>query len=578
MPINNRDIARIFNHVADLLEIGASNPFRVRAYRNAARTIEDQPQSLATMLEAGADLAELPGIGRDLAKKIAEIIRTGSLGMLQELEQEVPGALAELLHVAQLGPKRAAALHRKLGIDNLADLAAAARKHKLRDLEGFGERLETTILADLQRRAGQEVRIKLAAAEEVAEPLRDYLAGIEGVEKVAVAGSFRRRRETVGDLDILVTCAPKSPVMARFTAWEDVAAVLARGETKSSVRLRDGLQVDLRVVKQESYGAALHYFTGSKEHNIAVRKMAVARGLKLNEYGVFTGGGEDGEGKRIAGASEEEVFAAVGLPFIEPELRENHGEIEAAQKGRLPKLLVQDDLRGDLHAHTEATDGHASLRGMVEAARRLGYSYLAITEHSQAVTVARGLNRKRLEKQLEEIDALSEEYAGFRILKGIEVDIREDGSLDLPDAVLGKLDLTVCSIHSKFNLSTEKQTERIIRAMDNPHFKILGHPTGRLINERAPYRLDMERLMQAALERGCFFELNAHPDRLDLNDHHCRMAKELGLKVALSTDAHSTRGLENIRYGVYQARRGWLEREDVLNTRQVAELLRLLKR
>ncbi len=577
MPIHNREIARIFNHIADLLEIRGSNPFRVRAYRNAARTIEDQPQSLASMLEEKADLTEIAGIGDDLAGKIAEIVETGSLTLLRKLEAEVPGKLSELLHVAQLGPKRIAALHRELGIDDLDDLAAAARAHKIRDLEGFGEKLEATILEDLERRAGREERIKLAAAEEVAEALRAFLAGVEGVEKVAVAGSFRRRRETVGDLDILVTCTAKSPVMAAFTGYEDVAEVLAKGATKSSVRLRDGLQVDLRVVEKESYGAALYYFTGSKEHNIAIRQIAVKRGLKLNEYGIFRDGDEGG-GKRIAGASEAEVFAAVGLPFIEPELRENRGEIEAAQKGKLPQLVVRDDLRGDLHAHTEATDGHASLRAMVEAARGLGYSYLAITEHSQAVTVARGLNRKRLEKQIAEIEALSDAYSGFRILKGIEVDILEDGSLDLPDAVLAKLDLTVCSIHSKFDLSAEQQTERIIRAMDNPHFKILGHPTGRLIGERDPYRVDMERLMRAAVERGCFFEVNAHPDRLDLNDHHCRMAKELGLKVAINTDAHSTRGLENIRFGVYQARRGWLERDDVINTRKVAELLKLLKR
>jgi DNA polymerase (family X) len=577
MPIHNREIARIFNHIADLLEIRGSNPFRVRAYRNAARTIEDQPQSLASMLEEKADLTEIAGIGDDLAGKIAEIVETGSLTLLRKLEAEVPGKLSELLHVAQLGPKRIAALHRELGIDDLDELAAAARAHKIRDLEGFGEKLEATILEDLERRAGREERIKLAAAEEVAEALRAFLAGVEGVEKVAVAGSFRRRRETVGDLDILVTCTAKSPVMAAFTGYEDVAEVLAKGATKSSVRLRDGLQVDLRVVEKESYGAALYYFTGSKEHNIAIRQIAVKRGLKLNEYGIFRDGDEGG-GKRIAGASEAEVFAAVGLPFIEPELRENRGEIEAAQKGKLPQLVVRDDLRGDLHAHTEATDGHASLRAMVEAARGLGYSYLAITEHSQAVTVARGLNRKRLEKQIAEIEALSDAYSGFRILKGIEVDILEDGSLDLPDAVLAKLDLTVCSIHSKFDLSAEQQTERIIRAMDNPHFKILGHPTGRLIGERDPYRVDMERLMRAAVERGCFFEVNAHPDRLDLNDHHCRMAKELGLKVAINTDAHSTRGLENIRFGVYQARRGWLERDDVINTRKVAELLRLLQR
>jgi DNA polymerase (family 10) len=576
MPIHNTDIARIFNKMADLLEISNANPFRVRAYRNAARTVNDQPQSLATMLEEGEDLSELPGIGDDLAGKIGEIVETGDLEMLKELEEKVPGELTDLLNIAQLGPKRVAALHRELGIDTLEDLAEAAKRHEIRELEGFGEKTEEKILQEIKRHAGVVVRTKLAEAEQVVGSLLEYLEGIDGVKQAVVAGSYRRRRETVGDLDILATCRHDSPVMDRFADYEDVEEVVAKGKTKSTVRLRGGLQVDLRVVPQVSYGAALHYFTGSKEHNIAVRKILAKKGLKLNEYGVFKG--EDDEEERIAGASEEEVFETADLPYIEPELRENRGEIEAAQKGKLPDLITLDDLRGDLHAHTTATDGRSTLKEMVEAARGLGYSYLAITDHSRAVSVARGFDRKRLEQQIEEIDKLTDEYSGFRILKGIEVDILEDGSLDLPDAVLEKLDLTVCSVHSKFELSTEKQTERIIRAMDNPHFKILGHPSGRLINEREAYRVDMEKIMEAALERGCFLELNAHPDRLDLTDHHCRMARELGLRVAISTDAHVTQGLKNMKYGVYQARRGWLTADEVINTRKVADLLRLLKR
>jgi DNA polymerase (family 10) len=576
MPIHNSDIARIFNRVADLLEIKAANPFRVRAYRNAARTVEDEPQSMASLLDEGKDLSELPGIGGDLADKIAEIVETGSLRMLAELEQEVPGPLAELLKVAQLGPKRVATLHKELGIDTLDDLTKAVEEKKIRELDGFGEKLEAKIRQELQRHREAKGRSKLAEAEEVVASLVDFLEGVGGVKRVTVAGSFRRRKETVGDLDLLATCKQGSPVIDRFAKYEDVAEVQARGKTRSTVRLRGGLQVDLRVVPEVSYGAALHYFTGSKEHNIALRKIAVKKGLKLNEYGVFKG--EDGDGKRIAGASEEEVFAMADLPYIEPELRENQGEIEAAREGKLPELIELDDIRGDLHAHTRATDGRATLKEMVEAARELGYSFLAITEHSQAVTVAKGLDRKRLEQQIEEIDRLTGDYSGFRILKGIEVDILEDGSLDLPDEVLAKLDLTVCSVHSKFDLSTEKQTERIIRAMDNPHFNILGHPSGRLINERDPYRVDMEKIMEAAKERGCFLELNAHPDRLDLTDHHCRMAREMGLKLAISTDAHSPRGLANMKYGIYQARRGWLSKDDVINTRKVADLLRLLTR
>lgn len=576
MPIHNADIARIFRQVADLLEIEGGNPFRIRAYRNAARTIKDQTQSVASMLDENRDLTELPGIGDDLAGKIAEIVETGHLRILKEMEKTTPENLTDLLQISGLGPKRVAALHEKLGIDNLQDLGEAARKKKIRSLKGFGKKLEQNILKEIERRTTDGTRTRLAEAEQIATPLRAYLGQVEGVKRVVVAGSFRRRRETVGDLDILATCKKGSPVMDRFTAYEDVAEVLSKGKTRSSIRLRGGLQVDLRVVPEASYGAALYYFTGSRDHNIAVRRIAAKNDLKINEYGVFRDDAEDKE--RIAGAGEEEVFATVELPFIEPELRENRGEIEAALEGSLPRLIVTDDIRGDLHAHTEATDGRSSLTDMVEAARSLGYSYLGITEHSQAVTVAGGLDRRRLEEQIEEIDRLTDRYSGFRIFKGIEVDILEDGSLDLPDAVLKKLDFTVGAVHSRFDLSSAKQTERIIRAMDNRHFNILAHPSGRLINQREPYAVDMEKIMRAALERGCFLELNAQPDRLDLNDHHCRMAKEMGLKLAICTDAHHVGGLKNMRYGIYQARRGWLSSDDVINTRKVADLQKLLKR
>ncbi len=576
MPIQNTDISRIFNHIADLLEISGANAFRVRAYRNAARTVENHSRSIVKMLEDGEDLAELPDIGKDLAGKITEIVETGTLEMLDELGQEVPGELSKLLEIHQLGPKRVATLYHELGIESLEDLKKAAEEEKIRELEGFGKKTEQKILKELKRVQDSAKRTKLADAEQIVIPLCEYLQKIDGVKQVTIAGSYRRRRETVGDLDILVTCKKDSTVMERFTGYEDVTEVIAQGKTKSSIRLRSGLQVDLRVVPEVSYGAALYYFTGSKAHNVAVRKIAVKKNLKMNEYGVFKGKEDDEE--RVAGSDEEEVFASVGLAFIPPELRENRGEIEAAQEGCLPVLIDRSDIRGELHAHTHATDGRASLQEMVEAARSLGYSYLAITEHSQAVTVAKGLNRKRLEKQIEEIEKLTDEYGGFRILKGIEVDILKDGSLDLPDEVLAKLDFTICSVHSHFNLSAEKQTERILRAMDNPCFNILGHPSGRLINEREAYSLNMEKIMEGAKERGVILELNAHPDRLDLNDHHCRMAKEMGIKIAINTDAHSTDGLNNMKYGIYQARRGWLSKDDVINTRRVAELLKFFKR
>jgi len=574
MPIHNTDISRIFNQVADLLEISDANPFRVRAYRNAARTVDDQPQSMATMIEEGEDLSKLSGIGDDLAGKIAEIVETGTLQMLEDLESELPGELPELMKVAQLGPKRVAALHQELGIDTLDDLSEAAKKKKVRELEGFGKKTEEKILQELERHEQSEARTLLPEAEQLVGPLVEYLEEVEGVKQVAVAGSYRRRKETVGDLDIVVTCKRDSPVMDRFADYEDVDEVLAKGKTKSTVRLRGGLQVDLRVVPQVSYGAALYYFTGSKEHNIAVRKIAIDKGFKMNEYGIFKGDEEE----RIAGDDEKKVFEAVGLPFIEPELRENRGEVEAAGENKLPRLIKQEEIRGDLHAHTNATDGRAPMKDMVDAAVSLGYSYLAITDHSQAVAMARGFDPKRLEQQIDEIDKLNDEYPNFRILKGIEVDILKDGSLDLPDEVLEKLDLTVCSVHYELDLSAEKMTERIIRAMDNPNFNILGHPSDRLINERDPYRIDMDKIMDAAIQRGCYMELNAHPDRLDLNDHHCRMARDKGVKVSIATDAHSTQGLKNMKYGINQARRGWLGPDDVINTRRVADLLKLLKR
>jgi DNA polymerase (family X) len=572
MPVPNTAVADVFARIADLLEIQGANPFRVRAYRTAARTVAENPQSLAALLEGGKELPKLPGIGKDLAGKIQEIVETGTCATLTELEGEMPPGLPEMLTLASLGPKKAAALYRELGVRTLQELAAAAEAKKIRALKGFGSKSEEKLLAEVRRHVGVERRFKLPVAEQVVDSLVACLKETPGIGEVVAAGSYRRRLETVGDVDILVTCAKSEKVMERFTGYDQVREVIARGETKSTVRLRSGLQVDLRVVPEASYGAALHYFTGSKPHNIAVRQIGVKKGLKINEYGVFRGE------ERLGGRTEEEVFVQVGLPYIVPELRENRGEIEAAQKGRLPKLIEGSDICGDLHAHTRETDGRATLEEMVEAARVRGYQYLAITEHSRNLAMVRGLDPQRLRRQTEAIDRLNERLDGFRILKSIEVDILEDGSLDLPDDVLGELDLTVCAIHSRFNLPGDKQTERILRAMDNRCFTILAHPSGRLIGQREPYDIDLEKIMRGALERGCFLELNAQPDRLDLNDVHCRMAKEMGLKVALATDAHTPAEFSFIRFGIGQARRGWLEKDDVLNTRPIAELLKLVRR
>jgi DNA polymerase (family X) len=566
--VHNADIARAFDEIADLLEIGDENPFRVRAYRNAARVVGDLQLDLAALIGRGADLPKLPGIGEDLAGKIRELATTGRCALLDRLRRKMPPAITELLQVPGLGPKRVRTLHRKLDVQTLDQLYRAAREGRIHELPGFGEKTEVNILQSVEERLSKARRFKLAVAAQYAEALARYLRKSAGVGEVVVAGSLRRMRETVGDIDILATAGTATNLMDRFLRYGEVKEVLSHGDTRSSVLLACGIQADLRVVPRASYGAALHYFTGSKAHNIAVRRLAQERGLKLNEYGVFRGA------KRVAGGTEESVFAAVGLPYIEPELREESGEIEAARAGRLPALVELGDLRGDLHAHTKWTDGRNSIREMALAAAEHGLSYLAITDHSRRVTVAHGLDPARLRRQRDEIDAV--EVEGVALLKGIEVDILEDGALDLPDSVLRELDVVVAAVHSKFNLSRERQTERILRALEHPLVAVLAHPLGRLIGAREPYEVDMLKIVRKAAAFGRFLELNAHPDRLDLIDTHCRMAKDEGALVSINSDAHSTLELDNLKYGIGQARRGWLEKRDVLNARPLAELKRLL--
>ena len=572
MAVHNANIAETLRHVADLLEIEGANPFRIRAYRRAAQTVEDLPQSAAKMVADGKTLVGLPGIGKDLAGKITEIVNTGRLGALSEIEARTPTTLSALTTVPGLGPKRVHRLHEALGIKTLKDLERAARTHKIRELRGFTAKTEETILAELERSREREQRFKIATAEDFAQTLCAYLQADPRIGRVVVAGSYRRRKETVGDLDILVTCSKGQAAVNHFLAYDEIAKVVAKGSTRATVLLRSGLQVDLRVVPARSYGAALHYFTGSKSHNIAIRKLGQARGLKINEYGIFR------DGKRIGGRTEEEVFAAVGLPYIEPELREDRGEIQAAFAGRLPRLISLEDIRGDLHVHTKASDGKSSLREMVEAAKAQGYEYLAITDHTKHATVARGLDEKRLAKQLDEIDKLSDDLSDIRILKSSEVDILADGKLDLTDSMLKRLDVVVAAVHYKFELDARKQTDRILRAMDNKYVSILAHPTGRLLGERPAYALDIERVIEGAKDRGVALELNAHPARLDLDEVHCKLAKEMGVKLVISTDAHSIFGLDTMRFGIGQARRAWLGRKDVLNTQTWAGLKKAIAR
>lgn len=571
MPVHNADIAEIFTEIADLLEIQDANPFRIRAYRNAARIVSEYPRDLRAIVQKGEPLKGIPGIGEDLASKIVEIVSSGSCGLLQRLHKELPPAITELLHIPGLGPRRVKALYHNLEILTLDQLYAAAREGRIRALPGFGNKTEQNILHAVEAHVSKHSRFKLATAAQYAESLAAYLRAQPQAGKVTIAGSFRRMKDTVGDLDIVTTSSAPGILMQHFIDYEDIAEILSSGPTRASVRLKSGLQIDLRIVPDASYGAALHYFTGSKSHNIAIRRMAQKLGLKINEYGVFSGK------QRIAGETEKSVYRAVGLPYIPPELREMQGEIEAARMSRLPDLVELTDIRGDLHAHTKATDGHNSLIEMAETAQKLGYEYLAITEHSRRLTVAHGLDPTRLLRQCDEIDALNEGLSGITLLKGIEVDILEDGRLDLPDDVLARLDLVVGAVHSKFDLPRAKQTDRILRAMARPHFTLLAHPTGRLLEQREAYDVDMPRIIREAFQRGCFLELNAHPERLDLIDTYCRMAKDEGVLISINSDAHSTYDLANIRYGIGQARRGWLEKRNVLNTRGLHELRALIR-
>ncbi len=571
MTVHNKEIADLFNQLADLLEIEGANPFRVRAYRNAARYIADAPHSLAERVKAKEDLTELPGIGKDLAKKIETIVTTGHLPALEREAKNIPHALIDMMRLPGLGPKRVKKLYEILNINNFDDLKNAAEKHNISQLPGFGLKTEEKILTELKRIKETNKRYLLADVEDIANELTDYLNAIPGVSNVTVAGSFRRRCETVGDLDILVTNKKGSEVIDAFVKFPKVSDIISQGSTRSTVRLSSGLQVDLRVVPKIHYGAAMHYFTGSKAHNIELRNRAVKKGWKFNEYGVYKGD------ECLARKTEHEIYHLFKLPFIPPELRENRGEFEAAEKNQLPHLIELADIRGDLHVHTTETDGADTLEEMVQAAIKLGYEYIAITDHTQNLKMVRGQDEKRLSQQIKKIQKLNEIVAPFRILTSAEVDILEDGRLDLSDDILAQLDITVCSIHSHFNLSEKDQTNRVLKAMKNPFFCIFGHPTGRLLNQREPYAIDLETIIKAAKKHGHYLEINAQPSRMDLDDQHCRMAKEYGVKLVISTDSHSKNQLRNIQFGVSQARRGWLEKDDVLNTLPLNKLLKALK-
>lgn len=564
----NAEFARIFREVAELLELSNANPFRVRAYLNAARVLEESPQRIAAVArDDPAALRELPGIGDDLAGKIEEIARTGSLAVLTELSAQAPPGAVALMRVPGIGPRKARLLSERLGVRSVSGLLRAAKAGRVRTLPGFGVRSEARLLTELAAAAPDERRMLRARAAQYGEPLVAWMRTGPGITRAELAGSFRRCRETVGDLDLLAECDDGRAAVRHFTAYPQVVRVLARGTTRAAVQLAGGLHVDLRVLPAPSYGAALHYFTGSRAHDIAVRAMGRARGLKISEYGVFRGA------RRIGGRTEGEVFAAVGLPFIPPELREDRGEIEAAREGRLPALVTLAELRGDLQSHSTDSDGRQGLDEMAEAAEAMGYEYLAITDHTPTVRVAGGMERDGFLRQMKRIDRLNARLRSLTVLKGAEVDIHPDGSLDLDDDTLDRLDVVLVSLHSTLGLPAERQTARVVRALRHPRVHILAHPTGRLVNGRRGAQFDLDEVCRVAAGEGVFLEINAQPERLDLDDVAARRAIELGCTLVISTDAHATEELGFMRWGVDQARRGWVGAAQVANTRPLAQLL-----
>jgi len=581
--VENIEIAHVLRDVAVLLEIRGANPFRVRAYENAARTIEGHTTPLRKMVDDGANLTELPAVGKDMASHIIELVTAGRLSLLDELAQEIPLTLIELTRLPGVGAKKAKRLWDELGVETIDDLERAASQGDIARLAGFGEKSQQKMLSAIAAYRRRTGRYRLADAEKLVEPLVEHLRGLAGVQRIEVAGSYRRRRETVGDVDLLVIAQEAEQVMERFTSYQGVRHVELAGATKATVVLTWGLQVDLRLLPPESYGAALQYFTGSKEHNVKLRKRAGARGLSISEYGVVrVPEGSDtvdaGPGELVAGQDEADVYAAVGLPWIAPELREDRGEIEAAEGGDLPELITIEDLRGDLQMHSTWSDGKHSIEEMLDGCLERGYEYFAVTDHSKALAMTGGLDAARLREQWEEIAEVAARRQEIRILRGMEVDILADGSLDLEDELLQQLDVVLVSVHSRFDLPAARQTERILRAVAHPAVHVLAHPTGRLINRRDPMDFDVEEVLAGCAEHGVIVEHNAHPERLDLKDTHLMRARELGLRVSLGTDAHRVGDLDLMKYGVDQARRAWLGTEDVVNTYSLERLLKVLRK
>jgi len=570
--LKNLELSRMFDQIARMLKIKGENPFKIRAYEKVALVLENLPIDIETIYQQGG-LNNIPGVGTGIAKKIEEFLTTGELEYYEKLKETIPSGVIELLNISEVGPKTAKLLYEELGVDNIEKLEKAIRQHQIKDLPGMGEKSEDNILRGIELCKRRKERVLLGTALPLAEEIVESLCQLKETDKINFAGSLRRKKETIGDIDILVTSQKPEKIMKTFTSLPQVREILAEGPTKSSVITKDDIHIDVRVVEPISFGAALQYFTGSKAHNIKLRELAIKRGLKINEYGVF----DSETGQRIAGEEEEEVYKILDLAFIPPELREDRGEIEAAQENKLTELIKYSQIRGDLHLHTKWSDGAHTIRQMAEAAKKRGYKYIAITDHSQSLKFAGGLIEERLKEQIELIQKLNQELKDFTILSGIEVDIKSDGSLDFSDEILSKLDVVIAAIHSGFKQESKIITGRIIKAMQNKLVNIIAHPTGRLIGYRESYQVDINKIMNVAAETGTILEINAYPERLDLNDVYCRMAKDKGVQLAIETDAHSIDGLEFMNLGVDVARRGWLEEKDIINTLSLDKLLKRLK-
>lgn len=584
--MENLDVARTLTELADLLEIQGASPFRIRAYRNAVNTINSLSQPLKDMVAAGEDLTELPGVGKSVAKYIGEFLTSGSISRLEEVSAEFPRSLVQLMRLDGVGPKKARKLFEELDVRTVDDLAAELEAGRVQTLDGFGVKSAAKIIDAIEDHKKHTGRFQIRETERLIAGLLEHMQSAPGVARIELAGSLRRRKETIGDVDILAELeGDGTPVVDHFVSFSGAQRVVGAGSTKGSIVLHSGLQVDLRVIPSRSFGAALQYFSGSKEHNVAVRSRAVRQGLRVNEWGVFRVpeteddepiGKEDGE--RLAGDTEQSVYEVLGMSWVPPELRENRGEVEAACEDELPELVSLEDIRGDLQMHSTWSDGKASVEEMARSCLERGYEYFALTDHSQAMAMVQGLTPERAREQWAEIEQVQELVPGIRILKSVEVDILKDGSLDMPDDVLEQLDVLVISVHSFMDQNKKTMTDRVLRAMQHPSADILAHPTGRIINRREPFELDVEAVLEAAADLSVAVELNANPNRLDFSDVHVHRAKELGVPVVISTDAHSLRGLADMRFGVDQARRGWLEASDVLNTRSVEEMMGWLGR